>query len=571
MTQRDGPVANGAFDWAGLADLLTDPAAFRALWKDDRYEVERLWAALEDNSTFRVKLAYGDAVAQAAFGLGGGADVTVVQTGLDLEYGSGLAALFLAVGYRGAAEVLARRRLAGCRASGDRRKLQAALGELATLTCDPGEQWDLINERHRLCLDIDDSAALASCLGALAETLQYRLLCAGDTKPAADSDADVTTETSAEIKELLSRMRRLCAATNDRNGLREWTDIQARILWLDNWSAAAAGLYQRYLHLCCEAGDLAGQINAHGMLAYLREQEKAHDEALGHLEAAEGLARELGRFGHLARILADKGVLLIGLGDTHAGFAAFLERAEVLSRIGLAADIKKRLQHAMWADRSPERQRTMAFATVMERLARRLGDDDALQCALGSQAEALNTTGEVRRALSLFDRQGRLCRGRGDREGLARNLKRRAELLAATHPEAALVLLEQRLAVCEELEDPAAMSQALGARAAILRDRGRSEEALQALRRQEVVGEQPGVYDSRQALGGQREVLKSQMEVCGDDERGLALAEELERVCGRLWDVAGVAEARCRQAELRRRLLREGLLSVELRPGQLAL
>lgn len=270
-----------AGSWDRLRDLLADLSFFAAAWKHDRFDVERRWAEVEQNSSWRLTDAYApvfhDPVAHAScaqevahllMDTGHFAEVEKIMSGLFRHQASesdlgGVQSLF------GLAAVKAKR------------------GDL-----------DGAAEIHR---------AMEGMWRELNDAAAWRHL--GD----------------GEVPAALRTIRNVLAKhlSNEAGVLRARGDVPgARACLLE-----AEELFR-------EAGDPAGLANCVGSQAVLLLEAGDTSAGLQRLEEAEGYARRAGDPELLAQALAARAQALAHLGETRAADELYAEAGELLRDIG---------------------------------------------------------------------------------------------------------------------------------------------------------------------------------------------------------------------------------------------
>lgn len=492
--------------WHELAAKLADADFFAALWEADPFEVKRLWAALQENSTNRAIDVYAPALKlpDAA-----------------MAFGSGLPALLAYHGHADQAQVLLRYRVERAYALDEPRQLQAALGELVRHGCLRSSLAELA-ERERICRQIGDSDGLQETLCQRAMARWFDSL---------DPDDDEHGE--AEARELLQEQRHICYETGNLQGLQRWMGTKAWMLWADGWPNPVMRLLRAQERICREIVELDGLAECLAAQA----QSFFHDSndpaaALPLFEEAEAICRDLGHVGLLEGVLGLRGILALLRSDEDLALSLLREQSELRRCLGWPNRLSRDIKFRLGAAKSGTPGVTASVVEAAERVARELEDMSAVQAALGLRAEALIGVNQ-RTALALTKERERICRDLGDPDDLGDALGQRARALAEGKDfESAYATL-------------------------------REQEAIYA-------GDEARTWRVRGVQGHQRDMLNAALRRAGDYDSTLALCGRLELVYKALGDRAGVRRIVDRRTRILRHLGFSPRLAEAQDPAQLA-
>lgn len=157
---------------------------------------------------------------------------------------------------------------------------------------------------------------------------------------------------------------------------------------------------------------------------------------------------------------------------------------------------------------------------------------------LGNRATILRHRGDYAGAIALYEEQERLCRENGNRRGAAAALGNKAVVLRRQGDlDGAQALYSQAERINRELGDRDAVATELGNQAVVLISRGDLDGAMGLLRQQEQSARELGNKTSLQlCLGNQVSVELRR----GDHDEALRLCRERERICREIGDKDGL-------------------------------
>ncbi len=302
-------------DWDNLIKPLTDAAFFESLWLQNKWDVRRFWAALENYGGVSAAQAYAAALKNPA-GFGTPKCIWFLSFLLgDLGYTNNAIGLrqWLANYYR---------------RSNDEANLIAKLGITGTLLARLGkteeallifrEQEDVGRRTGRL-----DQAKLA-----LTNT-GNALLLRGNISAA---------------KETYGRLRELCG-DDDRESLKFYYNGVGQIQQIEGDLVAAFESFRRCVEIAHQINDLATAQAAVGNQATVLMVLGHREEALRFLQLQESICRDINHREGLVGALGNKGVLLRQMGNLEAGLALHIEETRIARQIGFAYGLKQGLAH----------------------------------------------------------------------------------------------------------------------------------------------------------------------------------------------------------------------------------
>jgi len=472
----------------------------------DSFEVRRLWAALEVNSTHRMLETYGHAIEHPE---------------LAEAYGRGLVILLRFAGYREQARITCSYRLQNARASGDLHWLQEALGDMADVS-QGTLALELLEERERICRASGDQHGLQEALGG--QVLTRWMLSVVDADPSGDEKTEA----------ILAEQHRICRRTNDRHGLQKWMETHAFLVHVERPVQIAMRILRNRERLCRELGELDGLWESLLQLSLFLLEVEDYEYARTCALECEEICRELGSRPGLCSALGRLEWLSIVAGDVDRALAIDVEERQLGEDLGFGSQLEWHVSRMCQLGHRPA-----PLPDVCERakhVARQLGDDHALQEALGWSAR-----------------------------------------LHLDHdPPRTVAECAEREAICSKLNYVFGLRQALQTRGQALLKLDRAIEALAAyIKLEQVVrvdedDQERLSYLLDDALSGQQQALERLLYHCGSLEAALSIFAEQERLARELRDQKRIRRARLNRERVRRSLGQLAPGSSQTDSGQLS-
>lgn len=284
--------------WRELSELLTEPAFLSAAWSANQFDVKSFWAMIEENSPFKMPMAYRFVIDDPARYETCAREVCVL---LD-DAGHTADALGLSEYLVGAA-----------RAAADFGALQTSLSLKAVMLKKIGDlrgALDSFEEQENICRQTSNSPALAASLGNQAVVLRE-------------------LEQLGEALEKHRQEEEICRRIEDFAGLSASLGNQGVILHERNDFPGALKLLREQERICRQLGDLAGLQKSLGNQAVVLWRENKNSEALKLFKEDENLCRTLGDKPGLQKCLGNRGLVLESIGDYDGALDSYREKESV--------------------------------------------------------------------------------------------------------------------------------------------------------------------------------------------------------------------------------------------------
>jgi tetratricopeptide (TPR) repeat protein len=383
--------------WDELACALAEPVWFASLWCHDQFEVRRLWAALEANSSHRMLRTYTQEIEHPE---------------LSDAFGPGLATLLRSAGHRQQSRSITDYRLVQARASGEPPRIQEALGDAAEVA-DSAHALKLLEERERICRTLDYSHGLQEALG---EQVLRRWI---------RSVIESSHSHAARTMAISSEQHRICRLTNDRLGLQKWMETHAFLVQVDGPVEIAIRVLRNREKLCRELNELDGLWESLGQLSLffieVGDLQHARDCAL----ECEQICRQLGCWPGLQAALGHLGWLAIMARNTEDARSLYAEQSEIRQTLGWPSNLEWQLER-MYRYRRPVPLPDVC--ETAEHVARDLDDEEALQAALGWSACLCLDSNPERAIVQCIEREA-ICSRVGNPLSLSEAIQTRAVAL----------------------------------------------------------------------------------------------------------------------------------------------
>ncbi|HBL28013.1 MAG TPA: hypothetical protein DD490_14350 [Acidobacteria bacterium] len=484
-------------DWANLAAVLGRASTFESIWRSEPWEVRRIWARLERETSLRAVRVYGPALADP--GLFGSVECIWYLSALLSDLGSTTAALALRSWLVGHYHHV-----------GDKANEIVSLGHVAFLQRRLGrldEALQTLNNAEELCDQSGDEARLMEIVVNRA-SVQMDL-----------GDADSALATYRDLE------RRFPLPSVSPTALRAFHNGIGLAHMARGDLDAALQAFEEAARLGHDAGDLAVVQAAVGNLATVHLTKGSFDETLHLLAEQERICRRIGHQEGLVGALGNRGLVLLKQGRLSEAVAAHTEELAIAQSIRFTYGQKQGLGHLAQA---------LLAAGAAGAAADRYEELAKLNASLGDLA---GRRWGHHNATAALQRYGLKLRATGDHEGARDAFRRMLANAIDLGEEPAIDSARMRLV--EELQETATTAFALG----------RHREALDQFREQEELSRARGDEPMQQAaLRNQATMARAWGEACydqGDLRTKLAIAREHERIFRALAD-DGMAEASLR-------------------------
>jgi tetratricopeptide (TPR) repeat protein len=247
--------------------------------------------------------------------------------------------------------------------------------------------------------------------------------------------------------------------------------------------AGASQAAQEELAVAQQLGDPAAAATAQVNLGNIAIAGNDLQGALGWYAQAEPALRERGLAMVLVPLLNNRWQVHQAMGNDPAALADLIDCGHQAVRCGAHAQARQVLTQAIQHLYASGQQ--AACGPVFEDLqeaCRALGDDAALQQAIGDHALLVLGTGDLARAGALLDEQEAICRRIGDQVGLAACIGNRAILVRQRGDlDGSLACLDEQIALARASGNGQGVLFATANRGDVLGAMGRVEEGLAAL------------------------------------------------------------------------------------------
>ncbi|MCU1397635.1 MAG: hypothetical protein JWN62_744 [Acidimicrobiales bacterium] len=247
--------------------------------------------------------------------------------------------------------------------------------------------------------------------------------------------------------------------------------------------AGARLAHEEEAAIAAELGDIAAAANARVNLASVDIAAGDLPSALQRYALAEPTFRALGAQAALTTLYANRWQVHATLGDVPAAISDLISGGHAAAASGALQQSQQLLTHAVENLYATGR---MAEAEPvwgnLADVARGLGEEPALQRALGERALMVMGRGDLATAATLFDEQEEICRRIGDHVGLAACVGNRAILLQTSGDlPGALRCLDEQLELSTSTGNGQGYLFATANRGEVLAAMGRVAEGLVAL------------------------------------------------------------------------------------------
>lgn len=454
--------------WPALYDRLTDLEFFVRAWDNDRLDVKRHWAELEEHSDHRVADAYSEVIRNLGeYVERFGPKLANLAT---LHFDAGAVEAGKEIGdflWRHFKDAATPKDTAGHHA--DRLLLAMLTGQ----TLSPAEQaaqavgsgdeltnGDIIQAMVRIVNgEIGSVHALDGHIALLIARGQFD-----------------------EAMALLAEQERLFVKHRDEAGRGSCLVVRASILSRRGELNDAMGLLLEGERIGRDLGDRMLVQSALGSQGHVAVRRRERERALALFQEQESICRELGLEDDLIDCMTNQATVLREVGQPERALSIF-EKAEKRAReVGDKRKVMRALgnQATVLSDRGDLDAAMARFDEVVQ-MARALDDKSALHTTLGNQGSILARRGELDRALELIEEKMSICRELDDKRGLADGF----EKLVLTHTmredhEAALAYAQEGAELCNQLGDMTGVTQFLFVQGLSKQSCGRTQEALLA-------------------------------------------------------------------------------------------
>ena len=497
-----------AQEWDALYNLLADLPFFAAAWHFDKQEVLLYWAAVESNSHRSKADAYR----------------TVIESPGDHQaHVWKVASLLNATGLPQEGEKLRAYQVGAYREEGNKRRLQAALGNQGLTLYWRGDfdgAMNLFREQEALCRELGIQDSLQMSLGRQANVLIDR----GDF---------------AHAMKLTKEQERICRELGLKARMPACLCNQAQVLYKRGKLDDALRLFREQERCCRELGDktdLAGSLNNQAVVLSDRGDLGG---AMSLLEEAEGFLIELGLRRSLQSTLSTKATVLKDAGDLDGAMASYKEGERICRELGLQADLAGSLNdQALILKERGDLDGAMALHKEGEHICRELGLQAALSKSLGNQALILREWGESDSAMALHKQEERICRVLSLKADLATSLGNQALLLYDRgNRHRAVRLWRKQERICRELGLNRGISFALGNQGVVLRELGDLDKAIELHREEERICRELSLKGELQGCLFNQALIRYDRD---DLDGAMALYKEQESICRELHHKSGL-------------------------------
>jgi tetratricopeptide (TPR) repeat protein len=509
-----------AGSWDRLVTLLADTSILEALWNVERRDVERYWARVESNSSFKATNTYQHVATLEPLSLG---TLHVIANLLrDMGYLreslpfrvrlveqairdtklahaadslNDLGTIYISLGDLPKASSALAQSIALYKCVGDALGLQMAVANAVHVMEHQGQFQQALSlvssleERYR---KDEQDRNLEAVLGMKGNILLKR----GDYEQA------MLTQLERE---------RICRALADPRTLSMCVGDIANICLVKGDHVSALERVREQETLCRNLGNVEGLQVAIGTRAYIYMQHGDFRNALISVEEKEQLCRNHGLRGSLLKALATKGSILRIMGRAEQADAALRQAEsdaqELNDRFTLGGVMLEQARLAI-------SRRQTDIATSRSRGAKQafteIGAQANVADCLGVEADIYAERGETDQALELLEQQERILRACGDSDSLQSCLSHKSsQLRAKGRLDLALSVLQEVENICKRLGNTPGLARCLANQGLVTAMNGRRRMAVLLLRDAEALATKAGHSGLASEIAAQIDALSA--------------------------------------------------------------
>ncbi|MDR1780546.1 MAG: DUF4062 domain-containing protein [Tannerella sp.] len=298
------------------------------------------------------------------------------------------------------------------------------------------------------------------------------------------------TGSIATAKDLLTYLVKICPSLDNREIRLRVFGLLGDINHLSGNRSEAQTLYKRKIALCEKAGNRLELSRALGCLGLTEDVAGNYAEALKYYEQAAAECRRMGFIHGIQVALGNLGNIFIKQNEYDKALAMFVEQEQVCRESGHLPGLVAALGNrgVVMLNHIKDYSEALRLFDEQEKICRRIGDREKLQVILGNRAVALYNMGKKTLSRDLLEQKLALCEQLNHFEGQQMALANLVEYyLDANETDKAIELSVRLQSLCRKYKARMQYAQALRQYAIALKACGRDEEAKEAMRQAQII------------------------------------------------------------------------------------